>query len=346
MTINPARQPAGVPVGGQFATMTKSEAAGVTLAHSPADPDVAGFEAARETIREAWMDAEDTPEFPQVDRQMQRASAQLAAAAVLRDYPGAETLVLWENADGENQYDVIAVRDANELDIVDSFEDSDWTRNEVGGTNSVQLDELGWALDLQDDGWAEGIAEVSNDRFNGKTAVINLKAAVEAPPVSLTPRQVTNAALKRYTDLAAFRARSGRNTKGFKEASQQASVQLLAASLLEKYPTAAKLNVQDSYDRPEGYEVLSLVDADNRVLEQGKYGNGNFFEQYVPGGGPKLNDLLLDLDKKDTSWADGIGETKTNVHPGHTKHFATIDLQAAMAKRGPAANEEPMRLAS
>lgn len=340
---NPARQPAGIPAGGQFATMAKSEPTGVTLGGTPSEPDIDALAGARDELREAWLEADGKAEFPTIDYAYQRASVKLAAAAVLRDFPTAETLVLWENLDGENQYDLAAVRDADGLDIVDAVEDSDWTRTAVGEQNSVQLDELGWALELREDDWAAGIAEISSDRHSGKTAVINLRsaAALEVPftgaaapqdETAPTAREVTNSVMRRYEDLADIRSRAEEQAKLIKAASQHASLQLLAASILERHPGAVTLELVSNADTEGRFEVFNVTDSSGGTVETGK---GSFFEQYVPGGGPKIGDLAADLDEHG-EWADSVG----HIMAGSKGAYASLDLKAIM--KAPAPGTETM----
>ncbi|MGK3708643.1 hypothetical protein [Arthrobacter sp. IK3] len=341
MTHTPARQPAGISAGGQYATMIKSEATGVTLPGTATEMDVDALAAARDELRGEWLEADGRAEFPTIDFAYQRASAQLAAAAVLRDYPNADTLVLWENLDGEIQYDLAAVRDADGLDILDATEDSDWTRTAVGGENSVQLDELGWALDLRDDDWADGIAEIGSDRHNGKTAIINLRDAAslntpgavreEADPAADGPtaREVTASAMARFEDLADIRDRAEEQAKLVKTASQHASMQLLAACILERHPGAHTLELVSSADTGGRFKVFAVRDNSGDSVETGAT---SLFEQYVPGGGAKIGDLAADLDEHG-EWADGVG----HIMAGSKGAYASLDLAAIMATPSPVA---------
>ena len=340
MTNNPARQPAGIPAGGQYAPTIKPEATGVTLKATEGYPDISSIEAAREELKDKWLEGPQGDSFLAVDAQYQRASIQLAAAAILRDYPGAETLVMWENADGERQYDMKAIRDADGLDIVDSSDNDNWTRDEVGGANSAQLDELGWAIDLGNDNWADGIASVTSDIRDGKTAIVNLRAAASLETAGTVPavpsevpagpsaRAVTTAAMERYEDLADIRARAEEQAKLVKAASQHASMQLLAASILERHPGAHTLELVSSADTGGRFKVFAVRDNSGDSVETGA---GSLFEQYVPGGGAKIGDLAADLDEHG-EWADGVG----HIMAGSKGAYASLDLKAIMSAPSPA----------
>lgn len=182
---NPKRQPEGVPTGGQFAADTKAEASGVALHAAPSPTrDPQWFQERldeRELITAALEEHPDneSEDYRALDLKFQRSSMELAAGAVLRDYPDAQTLVMRENEDGENQYDVLAIRDANGTDIVGpEDEDEYWEENLIGEQGSPELGSMAWAADIHDDAWAEGIADITWDRSYGKTAVLDVHAAL------------------------------------------------------------------------------------------------------------------------------------------------------------------------
>ncbi|MCU6480555.1 hypothetical protein [Arthrobacter sp. A2-55] len=165
---------------GQFGTQPHQEAAGVTLVpNAPSDHRLQELATARESIFHQWNDLRDTapdsPLFETIDALHQRASVQLAAAAVLTRHPDAETLVVRENEDGENQYDILRLEGRS--GSIDHSVDSPLIEGELN-PGGPDLDESLWSLNLKDDGWALGIAEDISDPRNGKMFRIDLAAAL------------------------------------------------------------------------------------------------------------------------------------------------------------------------
>ena len=334
MTIDPVRHPKGVRVGGRFANKTNSVSPTSLDAAPGAASDINAMAEARDALMEKWEDhSRNSPDFDVIDQQMQHASVQLAAASVRRDYPGAKTLVLRENEDGENQYDPIAINDAGGQPIVNREDDDDWTRDEVNGDNSVNLSELAWALNLEDDAWSGGIAEIHDNKFNGKTATIDIDAALAKPaPVQMTP---VEAAARRHADLSAARERTAAQARLADTAAQHASVQLLSASILEKHPSATRLNIRDDSDGNGRFEAVSVMDAEGTVLATGDLNEDGMFDDRVGDGETTLHDLVQELDVEEMVWAEGIARFTANKY----EKRASIDLQAALAKPAPAFQE-------
>ncbi|MGW9404784.1 hypothetical protein ACWGQ2_12575 [Arthrobacter sp. NPDC055585] len=73
----------------------------------------------------------------------QRASIALGGAALLRNSPGAQTLLLRENEDGEGQYEVLTIRDGNNDDLAEPDDCDEWGENTVGG-EGPELASMPW----------------------------------------------------------------------------------------------------------------------------------------------------------------------------------------------------------
>ncbi|MDQ6752879.1 MAG: hypothetical protein M3017_05600 [Actinomycetota bacterium] len=125
-TTSVSRQPVGTPVGGQFAT------------HAHGVADVSLSPASGPTVTDRFMTRDETrarrarlqQQLENQDRIYQHESLQLAAGALLAKYPHAVTLRVWENQDGENNYDPISLANADGGLIEDIQEDDDWIREE------------------------------------------------------------------------------------------------------------------------------------------------------------------------------------------------------------------------
>ncbi|WP_461171223.1 hypothetical protein [Arthrobacter sp. Z1-15] len=119
----------------------------------------------------------DSYSYYQLELRHQRASIGLGAAAVLRDCPEAKTMLLRENEDGEKQYEILAIRDGDDRDVVDPEDYFEWGEELVGGEGSPELASMAWALDVNESSWAQGVAETSHSRSYGVSAVVDLHAA-------------------------------------------------------------------------------------------------------------------------------------------------------------------------
>lgn len=181
--FNETDHPRSATGDGTFAAKDHQEPA-FTL--SPAAPgiDLMAMDAARTERMAQWSDLmdndPDSEEFARVDREHQHASVQCAAAVLLAECPTATTLTIRENADGEHQYDVLGAADADGNAVYPRgfTEDSGWG---LTYGNNAMMDETLWAVNTGDDAWAEGIATITDSKHDGKTAVIDLKAALAAP---------------------------------------------------------------------------------------------------------------------------------------------------------------------
>jgi len=173
-----ARQPKGIPVGGQFAATTHAEP---TVGLHPDQPKtVTDFFLERDEVRARRERLQE--QAANLDRVAQAHSLRGIGALAIARFPGATTLKIAENVDGENQFDVIAILDAkgNILQHVDENDDFLFEEMVQFGPN---LQDLVWDLNLKDDSWATaGVAVMtSGGKREYKRADIDLAAAKTAP---------------------------------------------------------------------------------------------------------------------------------------------------------------------
>lgn len=334
MTHIPARQPEGVPTGGQFAAMTKSEAPGVSLT-AASEPDITAMAEALDELRVGWGRRADLPTATgeHLDRTMQHSSVQLAAAVVRRNYPGARALVIRENQDGEDQYDMHRVLDEDGNDIESTADDSTWIYEEIDGEGSSSLGELSWVINVQDDTWAGGIAEIHESKYYGKVATIDIDAAIAKPA---PPRPGSKAdLLERHAASGERVAAARRQYRAARDADQHAAVQLAAASILERYPGADTLHLAENTDEPGG--AMNVISVSGPGGEIAHCTDGDDFH-LEPGadGTPELEELLRDLDTSSMAWNEGIS---TVYHDKFNGYRVALDLKAALAKPAPVIEE-------
>lgn len=178
MTTTPNRQPQGIPVGGQFAATAHAEPSVDLAGQGP--KTVTDYFLERDEIRARRDRLHD--QLENMDRLTQAHSVRGIGALTTARFPGAATLKIAENVDGENQYDVVAILDAkgNILEHVDENDDFIFEEMVQDGPN---LQDLVWDLNLKDDSWAAGgVAAMTGSRKRDyKRADIDLAAAKNAP---------------------------------------------------------------------------------------------------------------------------------------------------------------------
>lgn len=140
----------------------------------------------RDKIREARDEAEDSgapkERVAALDQAAAAYSARCLSDAVLAQFPDAEHVKLVENVDGENQYDIVEVWDADGKVLRDVTEDDqDWIHEYDEASNGSALQDFAYDLTLGDDSWARDIAFVTNNKYQGKVAVIDVVPAAAAP---------------------------------------------------------------------------------------------------------------------------------------------------------------------
>lgn len=175
MTALPARQPQGIPTGGQFAATAHAEPQVTLPAGSSSIED---FISQRDAVRERRDEAHER--YEALDQLSQRLSVRGVAASILAKYPNASTLTVAENVDGENQYDAISVIAADGSVLEHSDEDAgDWAEHEMV-PNGPTIQEFVWDLNPRDDRWAHKIGDIHGGKRDFKTVHIDLHAALNA----------------------------------------------------------------------------------------------------------------------------------------------------------------------
>ncbi|MEH0110772.1 hypothetical protein V6N00_13760 [Tersicoccus sp. MR15.9] len=195
-TIQP-HKPKGVPGAGQFDTMPHTESAVSLDAPQPivindidtASPELrhqlSDLDEQRKHIYEAAMDGR----FGPVDRHYQRLSAKLIGTALAHTHPQATELLIEPNVDGERQFDVIALLDAdgNEIDRVRGWEELGEDEGTLEETRLVPDDgtalcEATWAVDPTTWSRMDGLAvrtveDPSRFTFDGTALAVDLASA-------------------------------------------------------------------------------------------------------------------------------------------------------------------------
>jgi hypothetical protein len=182
-TDTAARQPKGIPVGGQFAATTHAEPA-VDLSAPAGSP---------KTVTEHFMDRDSIANqsqrlYEQLDR-MKRIQAahslRSVAATILARFPGATTLRISEDPDGHDPYVPLSIADADggllQLNMPAADYEDDWMFEQMV-QDGPDIRELVADLDYRDDAWTEGIGFIhGTGRRQTKMIDIDLAAAVNAP---------------------------------------------------------------------------------------------------------------------------------------------------------------------
>lgn len=182
-TDTAARQPKGVPVGGQFAATT----------HAEPSVDLTGPDDKAKTVTEHFMDRDAVAKqsqrlYEQLDRmkKIQAAhSLRSVAALVQARFPGAVTLRISEDPDGHDPYVPLSIADADggllQLNMPAADYDDEWMFEEMV-QDGPDIRELVADLDYRHDDWAEGVGVIhGTGRRQTKMIDIDLQAALHAP---------------------------------------------------------------------------------------------------------------------------------------------------------------------
>ena len=167
---------------GKFTFKNQAESP-VALSAAAADSQAAL--ATRDKIRAARDDAEEAGDprerIAALDQAAAAYSARCLSDAVLAQYPDAEHVKLVENEDGENQYDIVELWDADGKVLREVTEDDqDWIHEYDGDSNGSALQDFAYDLTLGDDSWGRDIALITKDKWRGKVAVIDVVPAAAA----------------------------------------------------------------------------------------------------------------------------------------------------------------------
>lgn len=162
---------------GTFGSKLHPEA-GFAVDAPAAAPDLHEMDAARSELLAQWSDMQEDPDrdpeaFEALDAALQKSSVECASAAVLAEYPDAATLVLKENEDGENQYEIEKILDEDGNSLADT-EDPDF--DIPYGDNGFARETV-WMLDPTNDGWASDRAVITK-KMGTKFAAVDLKAVL------------------------------------------------------------------------------------------------------------------------------------------------------------------------
>jgi hypothetical protein len=168
---------------GKFTFKNQTES---PVALTAADKDSQTALATRDKIREARDEAEETgapkERVEALDRAAAAYSVRCLSDAVIAQFPDAAHVKLVENEDGENQYDITEVWDADGKVLREVTEDDqDWIDEYDAESNGTSLQEFAYDLSLDDDSWGRDIALITNDKWRGKVAVIDVVPAAAAP---------------------------------------------------------------------------------------------------------------------------------------------------------------------
>ncbi|WP_427019396.1 hypothetical protein ACQCSX_22145 (plasmid) [Pseudarthrobacter sp. P1] len=243
MTTTPARQPQGIPVGGQFAATSHAEPE-VQLQAVPQLPfKMTDAVLDRDEVRERRERLQEQTD--RMDQLSQAHSVRGVAAAILVKFPGATTLRIGENEDGENQYDAVSVTDANGAILAHTDNDDAWVDEEML-QNGPSIQELVWDLNPTDDRWAAGIGTIQGAGTRQRKLVdIDLQSAVNAP-------------------LPTIPEENDPYTRSFSEDEQRVLVQTAFEGVAE---LEDKLNERASdYEGPDLARIQTQLDAVNILL--------------------------------------------------------------------------------
>lgn len=181
MTTDIARQPKGIPVGGQFAATAHSEPPAGLLQPRP------------KTVSDHYLEREEIQNrrqrlYQQLERmeKIQAArSLRSVAALILARFPGAVTFRVREDPDGHDNYFPVSIADTDgallKLNMPDDGYPDDWMDEQMV-EDGPDIRELVADLDYRDDAWTEGVGFIhGTGRRQTKMIDINLQAALKAP---------------------------------------------------------------------------------------------------------------------------------------------------------------------
>lgn len=175
-----ARQPKGIPVGGQFAATAHTE------------PSIGLGQRGRKTVTDHYLDREATQnrrrrlheQLERMDKIQAAQSLRSVAALVLARFPGATTLRISEDPDGHDQYVPTSIANADggllELNMPAADYPDEWMFEQMV-QDGPDIRELVADLDCRDDAWTEGIGFIhGTGRRQTKMIDIDLQAALNA----------------------------------------------------------------------------------------------------------------------------------------------------------------------
>jgi hypothetical protein len=112
---------------------------------------------------------------------------------------------------------------------------------------------------------------------------------------------------------------------------QAQSIKTLAAGLLEKYPSAVTLRIEENQDGENQFDAVRLIAADGSILEDAESDNAWIYDEIGGENGPYVEDLIFSLTPRDDRWAGGIATLNGN----RKRDFRTADIDLVAARNAP-----------
>ncbi|MCU6480557.1 hypothetical protein [Arthrobacter sp. A2-55] len=112
---------------------------------------------------------------------MDRITVQLVSERLVADHPTATHLRLVQNDEDLTRYDARQILDAAGNMLADSQLDRTWLEKDFSPIADIE-DALS-DISVDNDGWADGIAEVHDDPHEGEIRLVDLHAAIQASPL-------------------------------------------------------------------------------------------------------------------------------------------------------------------
>jgi hypothetical protein len=179
MTIDTARQPKGIPSGGQFAA----------TAHAEPDVALAGRPEKPKTVMDRYLDREAVQnrrwrlqqQMERLDKIQAAHSLRSVAALLLARYPDAATLRIGEDPDGHDPYVPVSLANKDGALLELTRDNDEWMFEEMV-QHGTDVRELVADLDYRSDDWAKDIGHVhGTGTRQSKMIDIDLRAALAAP---------------------------------------------------------------------------------------------------------------------------------------------------------------------
>lgn len=249
-------------------------------------------EALRSELEQIDWRSPDSPLARNLRERLQLATVQLAVSEVRRDIPAAASLVLTDSEEGQGQggYEILMAL-GSDGSILQSV--SVWIRSAcrtpVAGDKSPSLADLAWSIPLNDDSWAEGIADLKHSALSGKTATIDIDAALAKPA---PPRPGNRGAL--ISQLEATRNVLDimrEQTRQAEAAHRLASLRLAAATILERFPDAATMELTPDPCGSGRLQIRSIDGAEGALYTSGWDGT-RIVDGRGEDGTPSVNELI------------------------------------------------------
>ncbi|MBG0738836.1 hypothetical protein IV500_05300 [Paeniglutamicibacter antarcticus] len=125
------------------------------------------------------------------------------------------------------------------------------------------------------------------------------------PDLSLSDPSIKNVTefFEERDSIRARRERLQSQQENMDRLSQAYSIRGAGALAMARFPGAAAMKIAANEDGENQYDVVAILDKDGNVLQHVDDDEDFIYEEMVQDG-PNLQDLILDLNLKDDSWAD------------------------------------------